>query len=145
MFNSPFSAQLAGQRRFASAYQQVALQTSVTGATPHQLIGLLFDAFFTAVHRARGAMQRKDLAAKGAAIAQAVRIVDEGLKAGLDVKAGGRLAADLADLYAYVCLRLMQANLHNDEAALAECERLIQPLAEAWTAIGQRPEVVAHS
>ena len=145
MFNSPFSAQIAGQRRFAGAYQQVAVQTSVSCATPHQLISLLFDAFFTALHRARGAMQRKDVAAKGAAIAQAVRIVDEGLKAGLDVKAGGRLASDLAELYAYVSVRLTQANLHNDEAALAECERLVQPLSQAWSAIGQRPEVTAQS
>ena len=44
-------------------------------------------------------------------------------------------AADLDALYGYLTLRLMHANRHNDEAALAECERLIEPLREAWQAI----------
>ena len=65
-----------------------------------------------------------------------LRIVEEGLKAGLDLKEGGRLAADLSDLYAYVELRLTQANLRNDLAALDECKRLILPLRDAWASIG---------
>jgi hypothetical protein len=55
-----------------------------------------------------------------------------------NLKAGGKLAADLSDLYAYVCLRLIQANLNNDEAALDECLRLVSPLRDAWQAIGDR-------
>jgi flagellar protein FliS len=39
-------------------------------------------------------------------------------------------------LYAYVCLRLAQSNLHNDERALDECLGLMQPLRDAWAAIG---------
>jgi flagellar protein FliS len=38
-----------------------------------------------------------------------------------------------------VALRLTHANLHNDEAALDECVRLIEPIRSAWAAIG--PEV----
>jgi flagellar protein FliS len=34
-----------------------------------------------------------------------------------------------------VSLRLTQANLKSDEAALDECARLMQPLADAWAAI----------
>ena len=64
-----------------------------------------------------------------------VRIVDEGLKASLNLSAGGALAADLSDLYAYVTLRLTQANLKNDAAALDECCRLMQPLRDAWSSI----------
>jgi flagellar protein FliS len=33
-------------------------------------------------------------------------------------------------------MRLTLANLHNDEAGLAECQRLMEPLREAWAAIG---------
>ena len=40
------------------------------------------------------------------------------------------------DLYAYTSLRLMQANRRNDEEALEECRRLIEPLREAWAQIG---------
>ena len=51
----------------------------------------------------------------------------------------GALAADLDRLYAYVTLRLTQANLKSSEAALDECQRLLQPLREAWMSIS-RPD-----
>ena len=47
------------------------------------------------------------------------------------------------DLYLYVEMRLTQANLRNDESALDECQRLLQPLRDAWMAIsssGGRPD-----
>jgi len=40
-------------------------------------------------------------------------------------------------LYAYVTVRLTYANLHNDESALDECVRLIEPLRSAWSSISQ--------
>lgn len=138
MFSAPFAA-APRAKQFAGAYQQVGLQTSVPDASPHQLIVMLFDGLFGALHRAQTALTAGDFATKSQAIAHAVRIVDEGLKAGLDVASGGKLATDLNDLYAYVCLRLTQANLHHDGRALDECIALMQPLREAWTAIGRRP------
>jgi flagellar protein FliS len=51
------------------------------------------------------------------------------------------LAADLAALYAYITLRLTQANLRNDVAALDECLALMQPVREAWASIA--PQVDA--
>jgi flagellar secretion chaperone FliS len=138
MFSAPHSSSNPQARQFAGAYHQVGVQTMVAGASPHGLVALLFDGFMAAVHRAKGAMRQADIAGKGQAIGHAVRIIDEGLKAALDLKAGGKLAADLSDLYAYVCLRLIQANLNNDEAALDECVTLMTPLREAWQAIGDR-------
>jgi flagellar protein FliS len=40
------------------------------------------------------------------AIGRAVRIVEEGLRAGLDLRAGGSLARDLHELYGYLTMRL---------------------------------------
>jgi flagellar protein FliS len=97
---------------------------------------MLFDGFVDAVAQARGAMRAGQTELKGRAIGRALRIVDEGLKASLNLEAGGDLAADLNDLYAYTSLRLMQANRRNDEAALDECLRLIEPLRDAWSRIG---------
>ena len=136
MFSAPHASPHSRANPFAGAYHQVGVQTMVAGASPHGLVAMLFDGFMAAVNRAKGAMRAQDIAGKGKAISHAVRIVDEGLKAALDLKQGGKLAADLSDLYAYVCLRLTQANLNNDEAALDECLSLMTPLREAWTAIG---------
>lgn len=119
----------------ADLYSRVGVETSVIDATPHKLVGLLFDGFAEAVAEAKAALAAGRTEAKGRAIGRAARIVEEGLKAGLDLKAGGALASDLSDLYAYVGLRLTQANLRNDAAALEECLRLMQPLREAWASI----------
>jgi flagellar protein FliS len=88
-------------------------------------------------------MRQQDIIRKGRAIGRATGIVEEGLRGALDLQAGGSLAADLHRLYGYVALRLMQANLRNDETILDECQRLVQPLREAWMAIsptGGRPD-----
>jgi flagellar protein FliS len=128
---------------FANAYARVGVETSVNSASAHKLIELLFNGFMDSIALARGAMRNKQIEAKGSAIGRAAKIIEEGLKAGLNLEAGGRLAEDLNSLYAYVALRLLQANLRNDEEALDECVRLIGPLRDAWVAIG--PQVEAGS
>lgn len=137
MFASPPTVHSASQRRqSAGLYQQVGVESQLANATPHALVAMLFDGFMEALAQARGAIRNRDAAAKGMAIGRAVRILDEGLRAGLDVSAGGTLARDLGDLYAYITHRLTLANLRNDEEGVAECQRLMQPLRDAWTAIG---------
>ena len=116
-------------------YARVGVETAIEAADPHRLVALLFDGVIESIAQARGAIRERNVAAKGHAIARAVRIVDEGLQAALDLKAGGQLAGDLDALYGYIALRLTHANLHADEAALDECQRLIEPLRAAWTGI----------
>lgn len=125
---SPFGRPAA----LAHAYRQVGVETSVATASPHRLVELLFDGYMEALAQAKGAMQLKQIEAKGLAIGRAARIMDEGLKAGLNLEGGGRLAADLRALYEYVSLRLVLANVRNDEGILDECARLIEPLRQAW-------------
>lgn len=129
-----FASSFVGQRQ-AGAYRQVHVATGVDGASPHGLVSMLFDGLMAAIAEARGAIRAKNVAAKGKAISRAVRIVDEGLSAPLNLAEGGKLAADLRDLYTYVALRLTQANLKNDEAALDECVRLLEPVRQAWSQI----------
>lgn len=126
-------------------YQSVQVDTGVASATPHQLVSMLFEGFIGACSQARGAIQAGNVGLKGRAIGRAVRIIEEGLRAGLNLREGGQLASDLNDLYAYIGLRLTHANLRNDEAAVAECQRLVQPLLDAWKAIAvQNDAAPAH-
>ncbi|HEY6513878.1 MAG TPA: flagellar export chaperone FliS [Burkholderiaceae bacterium] len=131
MFASPHS----NMRSIAGLYQTVQADTGVATATPHRLIEMLFEEFIASCARARGALQKHDVQEKGRAIGRAVRIIEEGLRAGLNMKDGGELARILQDLYGYVSVRLTQANLHNDEAAVSECVSLVQPIYDAWRAI----------
>jgi flagellar secretion chaperone FliS len=134
----------AASSSLAHAYRQVGAETGVTGASPHKLIELLFDGFEEALAHARGAMRGDQIDAKCHAIGRALRIVDDGLQAGLNQQAGGALAAELSALYSYIALRLMHANLHNDEAALDECARLMEPIRSAWRDIGPAANRLAN-
>ncbi len=119
----------------AGAYRTIAVETAVDGASPHRLVALLFEGFGDSLLQARTAMARREIEAKCKAITRAVRIVDEGLRANLDISAGGKLAEDLDALYAYVAVRLTEANSRNDQAALDECASLMEPVRSAWAAI----------
>lgn len=131
---SPFAS--AMRRQPGALYHSVGVETGVVSANAHRLVAMLFDGLLGAIAQAQGAMARGDILGKGQAIGRAARIVEEGLKAGLNLSEGGRLAADLQDLYAYMTLRLTQANLHNDTERLEEVKRLVQPLRDAWESIG---------
>ena len=121
--------------RASSAYKRVAAETGVQGADAHQLVGLLFDALVQSLNQARGALERGEIDIKGASLVKAVRILEEGLKAGLNLREGGELAGNLHRLYDDGIQRLTHANLRNDGAAIAEVVELIEPIAQSWQTI----------
>jgi flagellar protein FliS len=122
--------------RAASAYRQVGVQSGVDGASPHTLIKMLFDGLIQSLNAARGALQRGDIAEKGRQIGKAVRILEEGLKGGLNPAQGGEIARNLAALYDYCVSRLTLANMRNDLALVEEVVSLIAPVAQSWSEIG---------
>jgi flagellar protein FliS len=138
--NSPFSSNRGAAAGLAHAYHRVGVETGVNAASPHKLVAMLFEGLLDSLTKALGALAQRDIEAKCNAISRAVRIVDEGLRSALNKEQGGQLAADLSDLYAYVSLRLTQANLRNSPELIEECKRLIEPLHEAWQAIGPQVE-----
>ncbi len=140
MFTSALPTSFGRPQGFAQAYARVGVETSVNSASAHQLIALLFNGFMDCIVLAKGAMRARQIETKGKAIGRAARIVEEGLKASLNLEDGGKLASDLHALYAYVTIRLTAANLRNDENALDECARLIGPLRDAWMSIGPAVE-----
>lgn len=120
----------------ASAYRKISVETSVAQASPHDLVDMLFDALLVAVGAARSALQGGDIKAKCGHIVTAVRILEEGLKGALNLEQGGELAHNLQELYGYCVVRLTQANARNDDAALQEVLRLIEPVASGWKKMG---------
>lgn len=125
--------------RAASAYKRVNIETAVDHANPHQLVNLLFEALLQSMQMARAAMLRGDVEAKGRDIGKAVRILEEGLSAGLDHERGGEMAANLRAVYGYAARCLTLANLKNDVTQLDEALSLIAPVADAWKQIAVVP------
>jgi len=126
-------------QRGVQAYAKVGLETSVVAASPHELIVLLFDGALAAVHAARLHMKAGKIEEKGASISRAIEIVNDGLRASLDKKAGGDIANSLDGLYMYITERLLQANLKNSMEMLDEVHTLLADLRDAWASIGRQP------
>jgi flagellar protein FliS len=118
----------------ALAYARVGVETGVEGSDPRRLIVMLYDGALASLREARAHMVRRDTAAKGRALARALRIIDEGLVASLDSNAGGDIARQLRDLYGYISQRLTLANVRNDPALIDEADRLLSELRGAWAA-----------
>lgn len=129
--------------RGVQAYAKVGLETSVVAASPHELIVLLFDGALAAIHSARLHMKAGKIQEKGAAISRAIEIVNDGLRASLDKKAGGDIANSLDGLYGYMTDRLLQANLKNSVDMLDEVQVLLVDLRDAWASIGKTPAAPA--
>lgn len=122
--------------RSANAYKRVAVDTSLDGASPHQLVVLLFDELLRSIELARRAIEKGNVPEKVKHIGKALRILEEGLRAPLNLAAGGELAANLHALYEYCGHKLVHANARSDAATLREVTSLIAPIAESWKQIG---------
>ena len=120
-----------------SAYQRVGVETGVESADPHKLILMLFEGAQEALAKARMHMQHNEIAEKGQMISKAIMIIDHGLKASLDMNAGGDLAIKLQALYDYMTHRLLVANIQNNTEIVNEVNKLLSELHGAWKEIGQ--------
>lgn len=119
----------------AAAYAKVNVETGVTAASPHKLIMMLFDGAMVSIASAIRHMQAGEVPAKGQAISRAISIIENGLRASLDKSAGGEVAENLDALYGYMCNRLLEANLRNQQTYLEEVQQLLKDLRDAWAAI----------
>ncbi len=129
----------------AGAYRKAGIETECATASPHKLVVMLFDGGLAAIAQARQYMRDGKIKEKGEAIGKAIEIIDAGLKASLDYKAGGDLADRMGALYEYMCTRLVYANLRNDPAILDEVAALLKDLKGAWEEIANDPAVASKT
>lgn len=120
------------------AYAQVDLHSRLAGATPHQLITMLFEGAHSAIVRARLYFENGNIAKRGEMISKAINIIDNGLRSALDHEKGGAIARDLEALYSYMSRTLLQANLNNDPSSLAHVDEILMNIAETWKEIESR-------
>lgn len=116
------------------AYRDTHATTSVSGASPHKLIALLFDACQESLATAKGAMMRGEVREKANAIKKAIDIVVR-LQAALDFERGGVIATRLDDLYTFCTNRLAMANAMNDVGMIDEVYKVVAELKLGWSQI----------
>ncbi len=123
-------------------YESVGAHSGVAAASPHRLITMLMDRALARLARAKGHMQRGDIAEKGTHISGAMAILD-GLRASLDPQKGGEIAANLDALYDYMNRQLVVANIANDIDILDEVTALIREIRSGWIGIESGADVTA--
>lgn len=116
-------------------YAQVDLQSKLAGATPHQLITMLFDGAHNAILRAKIYFANGNIAKRGEMLSKAINIIDNGLRASLDHDVDESITGDLESLYDYMSRTLLLANLQNDPAKLTHVDELLMDLAATWKEI----------
>lgn len=123
------------QARAASAYATINLESRATASGGVDLVILLIEGVIDRIKLARAAIVQRDVQQKITQLNKALSIIGEGLRAHLDVGAGGEIARNLDDLYAYCSVRLLHANAQNDVHALDEIVALLKPLLGAWNTV----------
>jgi flagellar secretion chaperone FliS len=120
--------------------QDAYLEQRVLSADPLELVRLMYQAAIAAVRDARRDLSAGEIAARSRSISKACGIVLE-LNAALDHSQDGEISARLAALYDYMLRRLLEANIQQSDALLAEVLGLLSTLSEAWeqTRVVARP------
>jgi flagellar secretion chaperone FliS len=117
-----------------SKYQK----TQVTTASKGKILLMLYEGAIRFIKKAKVAMGEKQIAEKGKYISKTTAILSE-LMATLDFKAGGKLAADLENLYVFMIDKLIEANINNDVKCLDVVENLLVTLYTAWKDVVENP------
>ena len=98
---------------------------------PYGIARLLMDGALERIEAAREHLVNGEQPERQSQLRSAVMIISE-LRADLDLPRGGAIAANLDDLYDYMCRRLGAADLQNGIAALDEVSHLLDALQSAW-------------
>jgi flagellar protein FliS len=120
----------ASSARAMFGYRAAQTQT----ASPLELVVLLYDGALRFLADAERAMATHDLRSRATSISRAMAIVIE-LQATLDMTRGGAVAAELDRLYDFVQERLLATTRDNDATALADAQRVLAQLADAWRTV----------
>lgn len=127
-----------GKFGVASArYQSVDLSSRIEGATPHQLVQMMYEELLKSLDAMAVAARRGDYVQRGQRQSRALAILTA-LETSLDFDKGGEIAAGLVTIYREA-RRLAVAGGRDGEAdRIAEARAILAEIATAWDAIGQR-------
>ena len=116
------------------AYKTTKNDLAVTDASPQKLIALLLDRALEHVSKAKGAIDRGELADMGEAIGKAITIISS-LQASLNFEQGGDIAKNLNSLYDYLTQQLLKATSEKNVDYLREVSGLLSEIKDGWDSI----------
>jgi flagellar protein FliS len=123
-------------RKNLQTYRQVNVESGVLASDPHKIILMMFDGALMSIAEAKGAIERKDLAAKSTALTKAINIFCA-LRDSLDKESQPEISSNFENLYTYCIDTIIELSISLDQEGLDEIINFIKPLRDAWS---QMPE-----
>ncbi|HEX7873715.1 MAG TPA: flagellar export chaperone FliS [Sphingobium sp.] len=120
----------AASRRYAA----IDAGSKVEGATPHQLVKILYDELLLAIEASALAMRAGDSHKARDKQTRALTML-HALETSLDHEKGGDIATSLAIIYREVRRRVLAAVTDNDPDRAMGAHAIIADIAEAWAKI----------
>ena len=117
-----------------SLYKQIDLDARVHGASPHELILMLFDGAIAALEGAKLAIENEDMQRKGECITRVSSILG-GLRDSLNVDLESDLPNQLDRLYDYMQRQVFEVHARNDCQKLDEIQQLLLTVKSGWSGI----------
>jgi flagellar protein FliS len=114
-----------------NAYLNKYQNTQVSTASSEQILILLYEGAILFSNQAMQAIKERNRVLKAEKITKVVHIISE-LNGSLDLEIGGEIAANLENIYNFMILELLAANVHDDKKRIAGVVEMLSELKDAW-------------
>ena len=126
-----------GYGKAAQAYRE----NAVMGASPVQLVVMLYDGALRFMEEGKRAIESRDLETQNSKLQRAQKIVIE-LMTTLNFQQGGDIARSLVSLYAYVIGELVEGNMADDAKRIDNAMKTMKELRDSWVQVEKAPKGV---
>lgn len=106
-------------------------ENAVRGATPIELVVILFDAALDDMRRALTATNASDIEQRGAAIGHAMLILQQ-LQGTLDFEKGGEVARQFEEFYNLIRAKLLESQLRNSPELMQKQIQFMSEVRNCW-------------
>ena len=118
-------------------YRAVDVASRTGGASPHQLITILYEDLLRELRLGALAIESGDHPAKNARLTKAIALLFA-LEAGLDFDTGAAVAETLSRFYRGCRDAVMRASIEGNAALIRDIVANVGEIADSWKAIGGR-------
>jgi flagellar secretion chaperone FliS len=106
-------------------------ENAVRGATPIELVVILFDTALDDMRRAASAARASDIEERAAAIRHAMMVLQQ-LQGTLDFEKGGQVARQFEQFYNLVRAKLLEAQLRNSPELMQQQIQFMSEVRDCW-------------
>ncbi len=124
-------------RAGTARYQSVDISSRIEGATPHQLVQIMYEELLKALDAMAFATARGDYVQRGQHQSKVLAVLT-GLETSLDFDKGGQIAVDLVAIYRETRRLVVAGGREGDARLVNQARAMIQEIASAWEGIGRR-------